>query len=154
MLSSRAGRAAAVDYLAAVDRDAYVRAARRREALDALAFEQDREAMLVEQLEDVLAETAGPQLDTHLFTQMSSDDAVLVRVALGQDLGTERDDGAGPDEDALEPSLDHAADEADISEQDDVEDEIARLQSELESSRRVQAALGQYLELLSGPAAG
>src|SRR2546423_13254656 len=67
----------------AVDRDAHVRAARRRQALDALVFEQEREAMLVEQLEDVLAEAEGARLDVGLFAQMSPDEARLVQAALG-----------------------------------------------------------------------
>ncbi len=56
-----------VDYVGAVDtnanRDAHLRAARRRQAQEALAFERDREAMLVSELEDVLAEAEGPRLD-------------------------------------------------------------------------------------------
>src|SRR2546423_4616188 len=67
----------------AVDRDARVRAARRRQALDALVFEQEREAMLIEQLEDVLAEAEGARLDVGLFAQMSPDEARLVQAALG-----------------------------------------------------------------------
>jgi len=122
------------------DRDALVRAARRRQALDALAFEQDRAAMLAEQLEDVLAEVEGARLDAALFAKMSADDAGLVRAALGEDRAPQ------PDEDA-EPADDDDAETG--ADQDDVEAEIVRLQEELESSRRAQAALEQYLELLS-----
>ena len=126
-----------------MDRDAHVRAARRREALDALEFERQREVMLAEQLGDILAEADGPGLDASLFEQMSEEDASLVAVALGQvepvfdpdeedeeeaGFGDESEDGAG------------------------VEEEAARLQEEIESSQRIQAALSRYLDLLAVPA--
>jgi hypothetical protein len=139
-----------------VDRDAHVRAARRRQALEALAFEEDREAVLVEQLEDVLAEVEGTGLDAGLFAQMSSDDAQLVRAALGEvEVGGPGEE-AEPDDDDFGLSLDFDDDDAetDAAGPDDVEAEIARLQDVLESSRRVQAALRQYLALLSGQPVG
>ena len=139
-----------------MDRDAHVRAARRGEVSDALAFEQDREAMLVGQLEAVLAEVEGPRLDADLFALMSPEDATLVRTALGQDLGGETGDEADPNDDDFEFSVDFDEEEVETGEieEDDLEEEVARLQSEIESSRRMQAALGQYLELLSAPPAG
>lgn len=111
--------------------------------------------MLVGQLEDVLAEIEGPGLDTDLFARMSPDDVGLVRVALGQDTDAEWDEDALED-DGLDLSLDADDGEAETgeTEQDDVEEEIGRLQAEIASSRRAQAALGRYLELLSGPPAG
>jgi hypothetical protein len=131
--------------LAFVDRDAHVRAARRRQALDALAFEQDRAAMLVGVLEDVLAELEGARLDAALFAKMSPDDAGLVRAALGEDREPEPDEEVeAADDDEAEPDAG----------QDDVEAEIVRLQEELDSSRRVQAALEQYLELLASAPVG
>ena len=110
--------------------------------------------MLVGQLEAVLAEIEGPQLDAGLFALMSSEDAALVRVALGQDLGGELGDEADPNDDGFEFSLDFDEDEVETgeTEEDDLEEEVTRLQSEIESSRRMQAALRQYLELLSAPA--
>ena len=143
--------------LAAVDRDAHVRAARRRQALDALAFEQDREAVLVEQLEDVLAEIEGARLDADLFAQMSLDEAQLVRTALGEDTDSEPEQEAEPEADGFGFSIDFAADEDATGEaaedaedaEAEVEAEVVRLQAELERSRRVQAALERYLELVS-----
>jgi hypothetical protein len=131
-----------------------VRAARRRQALDALAFEQDREAMLVEQLEDVLAEIEGARLDADLFAQMSLDEAQLVRAALGEDIDTGTEQEAEPEGDGFEFSIDLDADEAGTGEdaedaEDEVEAEVVRLQAELERSRRAQAALQRYLELVS-----
>ena len=121
-----------------MDRDAHVRAARRREALDALEFERQRERILGEQLEDILAEADGTALDASLFEQMSEEDASLVAVALGR-VETLFD----PDEDDEDDGLDEQPDDG-----DDVEEEAARLQAEIESSRRIQAALARYLELL------
>jgi hypothetical protein len=137
------------DYLGAVDRDAHVRAARRRQALDALAVEQDRETMLVEQLEDIVAEADGARLDADAFAQMSPDDARLARTALGLDGDADSDAEAEVDGDDFGFSFDLEDDEADP---EDLEAEIARLQEVIESSRRVQAALERYLALLSGQA--
>jgi hypothetical protein len=125
-----------------VERDAHVRAARRRQALDALEFERQREAMLAEQLEDVVAEADGPALDASLFARMSDEDVSRVRVAFG-DVGLPFD----PDEDSSEDA--GAGDEAETG--DVTGEEVARLEDEIESSRRVQAALAQYLELLAEP---
>lgn len=113
--------------------------------------------MLVGELEDVLAEAEGPGLDAGLFAQMSPEDAELVRTALGQDAGSE---GAEePDEDdGFEWSLEHGygagtAETEDDPAEDIVDEEVARLQAEIDSSRRVQAALETYLELLAAPPA-
>jgi hypothetical protein len=131
-----------------------VRAARRRQALDALAFEQEREAMLVEQLEDVLAEAEGARLDAGLFAQMSPHEARLVRAALGEAVngGTwqEAEEDGEPDGD-FGLALDFEDDDADLETgaADDVEAEVARLREVVESSRLVQAALQRYLALLS-----
>jgi hypothetical protein len=125
-----------------MDRDARVRAARRRQALDALDFERQREQMLVEQLEDVLAEADGAALDTAVFARMGDEDASRVRAAFGNvepslDPDDELDDVGGGD---LEDETG-----------DDVLEEAARLQDEIESSRRTQTALAQYLDLLAEP---
>jgi hypothetical protein len=152
--NTRSGRDGweAVDYLGSVDRDAHVRAARRRQALDALAVEQDLEAMLVGQLEDVLAEVEGARLDADLFAQMSPDDVRLVQAALGADLAAEPGEEPEPADDDFGFSLDLEDDPAQTGEvrADDVEAEIARLQEVLEASRRAQAALERYLALLAG----
>jgi hypothetical protein len=143
------------------NRDAHLRAGRRRQAQDALAFEQDRESMLVGELEDVLAEAEGPGLDAGLFAQMSLEEAELVRTALGQDAGSEAAEEPDEDDDfawsrehgygAGTGETDEDSDE-DTAE-DTVEEEVVRLQAEIDSSRRVQAALETYLELLAAPPA-
>jgi hypothetical protein len=122
-----------------VDTDAHVRAARRRQVEDARTYEREREALLLEQLEEVLAEGSGEELDAALFARMSSEDVTLVRAALGQleaagDPEEEDEDGEGWEE-----------------EPEDVEGEAERLREEIESSRRTQAALSRYLELLAQP---
>jgi hypothetical protein len=117
-----------------VDRDALVRRARRRQALDALAFERDRAALLAEQIEEMVASLDGAQVDAAVYAQLDPDDLQLVRAAL-------RDD----DRDESELDGDGVEDPADT--QDD-EDEILRLQGELDVSARVQAALERYLEVL------
>ena len=110
--------------------------------------------MLVEQLEDVLAEAEGARLDDELFAQLSADDAGLARTALGLDVDAEPDAEPEAEEDSgdFEFSLDLEDDEAEMDADDpeDLEAEIARLQEVIESSRRVQAALERYLALLSG----
>ena len=109
--------------------------------------------MLVEELEDVVAESAGEAVDSAVFAEMDSADAELVRAALGQTTN-----GAGDwDDDEIEDDvLDDdglSSESGDAGDPDEFAEaaraaEIARLQAEIESSRRSQAALGRYLELL------
>jgi hypothetical protein len=125
-----------------VDRDVQVRAVRRRQALDALAFERDREGLLVEQLEETVAEIDGARVDTELYAQLSPEDSLLVRRALGHDTVVAAEDD---EQEGFDLSVSFEDDEV----PPDPEDEVARLQAELALSRRRQAALERYLELLS-----
>jgi hypothetical protein len=131
-----------VDYRGAVDRDALARAALRRQAEDSLAFERDREEMLTVELQDLLADAAREEIDAAVFSAMAPEDAVRVRVALGTVESVDWDyvDEAEDDE----PEVDDAVGVD--------EEEIARLQGEIESSRRSQVALERYLELLGAMA--
>ncbi len=111
--------------------------------------------MLVEQLEDVLAEVEGARLDAGLFAQMSPDEARLVQAALGEAVngGTwqEAEEDVEPDDDSG-LSLDFEDNDDDLAAAataDDDEAEVARLRDVIESSRLVQAALQRYLALLS-----
>jgi hypothetical protein len=131
--------ASSVDYLGSVDRDAHVRAARRRQAQDALEFERDREEMLTIELDDAVAGIEGKRVDAAVFAQMSSEDVRLVREAIGDDSIF----AASIDRDDIDRSTESDADGF-VREQ-----EIARLRDELASSRRLQAALERYLEVLS-----
>ena len=124
-----------------MDRDALVRAARRRRATEALEFERDREAMLLSELEDTLAEIEGPRLDADLFAQMSPDETALVRAALG-------------DEPPVEPEPEFTLEfevepESAADREEYARDEAARLETELSVSRRRQSAIQRYLELLA-----
>jgi hypothetical protein len=120
-----------------VDRDAHARAARRRQALDVLAFEREREAMLEEQLEDTAAQLDGEGLDANAYAQMSPEDVQLVRAAFGEGPPD------GDDEDGSSP-VERDGDAAES------EEELTRLQDEIASSRRLQAALEHYLDALAG----
>jgi hypothetical protein len=115
-----------------VDREALVRRARRRQALDALTFERDRAALLTDQLEEMVASVDGAGLDAAVYAQLDPGELQLVRAALRDD---DRDESADDeDDDAVDPQED--------------EEEILRLQGELDLSARVQAALERYLEVL------
>jgi len=129
-----------VDYRGAVDRDAHARAALRRQAEDALAFERDRDAMLTVELQDLLADAARGEIDATVFAAMAPEDAVRVRAALGNLESVDWDDVEDEEEDERDVDAD------DVAGLD--EEEVARLQDELASSRRTQAALERYLELL------
>jgi hypothetical protein len=129
-----------------MERAALARAGRRRQVVDALEFEREREAMLAEQLEDVLAEADGPALDATLLTRLSDEDAALVRATLG-DVEPTYDPGEGGEdgEDEEGEEREEGDDDAGVAE------EAARLQGEIESSRLIQAALARYLALLEEP---
>jgi hypothetical protein len=120
-----------------VDRDAHARAARRRQALDVLAFEREREAMLEEQLEDTAAQLDGERLDADAYAQMSPEDVQLVRAAFGE----------GPPDGDEEDGSSRVERDGDAAES---EEELTRLQDEIASSRRLQAALEHYLDALAG----
>jgi hypothetical protein len=121
-----------------VDREVLARAGRRRQVLEALEFERDRETVLVEQLEHTLAEADGPGLDETVFAGMEAGDAEIVREAL---LGPQ--DEFADEESALEPEPEYEPDP------NEVEEEIARLQEELADCRRRQQAFERYLSGLA-----
>jgi hypothetical protein len=124
-----------------MDRVALVRLVRRRQALDALAFERDRATLLREQVEETVALLEGQRVDADLYGRLSLDDVSLVRAAFG--------DLAEPDAAALDfGSGDEGDDELEWDPAVESEEEIARLQQELEQSIRTQAALERYLEVL------
>ena len=123
-----------------MDRQAFARAARRRQALEALEFERQREAMLVEQLEDLAAEAEGRAIDEAAFARMDAEDVQLVRATFDAEPGREE----LFDELDLETVwLEEEPDDSDSS-----EDEMARLTSEIEASRRRQHSFERYVEAL------
>ncbi len=123
-----------------MDTDAIVRARRRRQALDALEAERDREAALRNQLHEVLTELEGARIDAAAFARMEPADAELVREIL---------DPAQmmPDEEWLELHGQSPADEA-RQRREEGEAERTRLGQVIEESRRRQVALERYLEAL------
>jgi hypothetical protein len=131
-----------------VDRDALVRAARRRQAEEALAVERDREAMLASEVEDLLAEADGSRLDAELYARMDDGAANLVAAALGQWPGP---DGDTDPDDAWDAGFEEEAEDEEPEDAEPVEAEVERLREEIEGSRATQAALLRYLELLDEP---
>jgi hypothetical protein len=129
------------DIVLAVERRAMARAQRRRQAVEALELEQARAEALQEQLEFVVAELDGPALDAAVFARMPPGDVEIVRPAL---FGEEPEPLEEP-EDWTEWHEATADPEPDPAEQ---ETEVARLQAELEESRRRQQALERYLAAL------
>src|SRR5262245_62773922 len=65
-----------------MDREAIVRAQRRRQATEALEFEQAREEALRDRLESIVAELDGPALDETAFAVMTPEQAAVVRSEL------------------------------------------------------------------------
>ena len=122
-----------------MDVEAIVRAQRRRLAQEALEFERDREAVLKEQLEAVVADVEGPRIDEEAFARMAPEDAELVRAILASGL-----EGEDPDLDTEDEWYDIG--ETDEPEAESFEDEVRRLEEEIAESRRLQQALTSYLD--------
>lgn len=130
-------QAAPSEYRWEVDREAMAREQRRRQVLQALEFERDREAALVEQLHEVVTETEGARVDEAAFAKMDPDDVALVREALAAAVGGAEDE----DPFAFEP-FDEADDDSSS------EEEIARLEDEIAKGRSRQRAYARYLDAL------
>jgi hypothetical protein len=125
--------------VAGVEREAIARERRRRQALEHLEFEREREAALRDQLEELITEQHGSQVDDSAFANMSPEDVSVVRKAL---VGTDE----SPEADEVEVALSDWPDDG--AEVDDVEDEILRLEGELADCHRRQQAFERYLEAL------
>jgi hypothetical protein len=126
-------------YRSAVDREAMARRQRQRLVAEALEDERGRETALAARLEEVVAESDGPHVDERAFARMEPDDVALVRTALETPSLFEEED---------DPEL--AGFEDDTPEEDDVDEEIARLEGEIAESQRLQRAYERYLEALEG----
>jgi hypothetical protein len=122
-----------------VDRGAITRSQRRRQVEEARAEEHSRELALAERLEEVVTEQEGARVDGEAFTRMTPEDVALVQEVLETPVFLEDVDetGDGDTDTDLDPEVDEEA-----------EAEIARLQSEIASSRRRQLAYQRYLEAL------
>ncbi len=124
-----------------MDRAAIAREGRRAHALEALAFEREREQALDAQLRQVVLEAEGAHVDALAFAQLTHDDVSRVREALGTLDGEALDDEPLEDD---EPES--SADDDDVG----PETEIRRLEEELERCRAVQRALERFVEALDG----
>lgn len=123
-----------------MDTDAIVREQRRRQALAALEDERNREASLLEQINEVLTEIEGPRIDAAAFAQMVPEDVELVRETLDPSHIT-------PEEDWLELQGESPAELARLR-REEQEGERIRLQDLIAESRRCQKALERYIEAL------
>jgi hypothetical protein len=127
-----------------VDHVAIAREVRRRQALEALEFERQREETLVGQLEQLVAEERGAAVDEEAFARMEPEDVAVVRAELA--LTWEEPETGEADEDFFGSfGQDAAEDEGEV-----LADEVARLEGEIESSRRRQRAFDAYLAALDG----
>jgi hypothetical protein len=123
------------------------RAQRRRQVLEALESERDREAALRGQLEETATELEGPAVDEETFAGMAPEDVEIVRQALLEaDHVLEDGLGGESDEDWLSEFMGGESPEVDREER---LEEVARLEGELEDSKRRQQALERYVEALA-----
>ena len=117
-----------------MNRSAIARDGRRRQAVEALAFEREREDALRVQLHEVVLEEDGRRVDEAAFSHMAPGDVTRVREALH-----------AVDGDLLEDDEPLASE---VTDGDGSEDEIRRLQEEIEQCRAAQRALERYLKAL------
>ncbi len=125
-----------------MDRDAIARERRRREALDALEFERDREAALRDQIDETVLEEERARVDRDAFARMEPEDADIVRDILGDEV--ESDDVV----DEWEDPFAGLGDEVEPEDDEPTPDEIERLLAEIEDSRLRQRALERFVEAL------
>src|SRR5437763_1272194 len=114
------------------------RTQRRRQVLEALEFERARADALREQLEAVVTELEGPAIDDGAFAQMTPAEVDVVRPVVQV---------AEPEPVEEEWLPEEVPDEVDRTAE--LEEEILRLQRELELSRATQRAYERYIELLN-----
>jgi hypothetical protein len=125
-----------------VDRQEIARAVRRRQVQETLEFEREREQTLKEQIEIVITEVDGKRVDETVYARMSPEDVEIVSMELSP---------PGPE---YEPDPDFFIDRDDLFNLDDEpavdphEEELARLNAELEDCRRRQRAFDAYLTAL------
>ena len=120
-----------------MDRRVIARAERRRQALEALEFERSRGAALRERLESVVVELDGAGVDDEVFARLTPEEIEIVRPAL-QAEDEQPAEAADGEED---PRAEQRA---------WLEDEVERLQAELDASSVRERAFERYLDAL-GP---
>ena len=121
---------------------------RRRLVGDAVELEQAKEAALLEQLEETVAELEGSRIDEEALGRMTPEDADVVRRVLagespGQETSQEEEEEEEePYDDWLEPDADPEAEAREL------QAEIGRLEEEIARARRVRESLERYLSAL------
>ena len=126
-----------------METDTIVRARRRRQALDALDTERDREAALREQLDEMLTELEGARIDAVAFARMDPADVERVRETRDPRPPRPEDEWQG-----LEGESPAETARLQREEREEREAECARLRQVIERCRRCQGALERYLEAL------
>lgn len=112
---------------------------RRRQAVEALEFEREREAALLGAMEVTAADLEGAGLDEAAFAQMEPAEVEIVRSVLSETDDTELAEALGEDWISFQSDEERHAEQV---------EEVARLEAELVECRRRQAAFRRYLELL------
>ncbi len=126
------------------------RAQRRRQALEALEYERDREAALRGQLEETATELEGPSVDEETFAVMDPEDVAIVRETLHEPGGAFDVTFTGEEgEDWLEEF--RVDGESPEDQREERLGEVARLEGEIKDSRRRQDALERYVKALAAP---
>jgi hypothetical protein len=128
--------------LARVDRAEMARSQRRRLIGEAVELEQRTEAALQEQLEDVVAELAGPGIDEEAFAHMTPEDAGVVRSVLAGQTPGEEILHEEPAEDWLAPTSEPEDESRELLA------EITRLEEEIARSRCRRDAFERYVDAL------
>jgi hypothetical protein len=121
-----------------MERSETARAVRRRRVIESIEEERARESLLADQLAEIVAEADGPELDRAAFASMEPADVAIVRELLG-----DHDPDADRDRDAFDLDFE-------LENEPSLEDEIARLEGEIELCRRRIRALEQYLAAVDG----
>lgn len=125
-----------------MDRHAIARAERRRQAVDELEAERDREQALREEITRLVVELEGPRLDEEIFARLAPGDVELVRPAIqgGPAIEDTESEWLDPDEAWRDEEAERA----------ELEAEIIRLEQEIAASKHRQQAFERYLAALGG----
>ena len=129
-----------------MDRDSIARGQRRRQAEEALEVESDRTAMLEAEIEDLVAQLAGAEVDEQAFAAMQPEDVETVRSILDPAADFEVDEEWVADEG--EETAEQPPPEEEEDPAVEIEAEISRLEAEIADSRQRQQALERYLDAL------
>ena len=102
--------------------------------------------MLEGEIEDLIAQLHGGAIDEAAFAAMQPDDVLMVRELLGPQPDFEVDEEWATDE---HDTFDEAAEpEPEEDPTAELEEEISRLESEIEVAKQRRQALERYLEAL------